>query len=96
MYTTHGVNRGVTILVRSAKNAAGTDTEPVTLRLPRKLVKAIRMVGRLPVDSPIRRRLLAEEYPRNLGGVIRWLLDDERAAMLCDEIDAAIGERKSV
>jgi hypothetical protein len=72
-------------MVRSAKNAAGADTEPITIRLPRRLIRSITQIQQLPYDSPIRQRMREGEYPTNKGGVVRWLIDDERAALLIAE-----------
>ncbi|MEP3478016.1 MAG: hypothetical protein ABJZ55_02100 [Fuerstiella sp.] len=50
------------------------------------LAKAIRDVGRLPPDSPIRTRLKKRNLPCNMSGIVTWLIDDERAAMLVGEM----------
>jgi hypothetical protein len=66
---------------------AASNRSKIDARLTnRKLAEAIRNVGRLPMDSVVRRRLEQRGLPCNMNGIIHWLFDDERAAMLVDEI----------
>lgn len=65
---------------------AATNKTKIDARLPDGLLaQAIRGIGTLPPDSPIRKRLKKHGFAANMNGVVAWLMQGERAEMLKDE-----------
>lgn len=67
--------------------AAGSNKNLVSARLPKELAAAIHGHLRLPSSSPIRRSLRRRGLKLTREGLMNWLIDPERAAMLIDEVN---------
>ena len=58
----------------------------ISARLEARLAEAVKRAKQLPSGSPIRRRLRERGLLCCESDVIKWLLDEERAQMLIDEV----------
>ena len=58
----------------------------ISARFEMRLAEAVKRAKQLPSGSPIRKRLRERGLLCSESDVVKWLLDDERAKMLMDEV----------